>query len=68
MAVSLRPLIADVTIHAQVGIVVNRVALGQVVLRVSRFSAVRVISPWLHAYISSGGMNSRPVASRTPPA
>jgi hypothetical protein len=41
-----------------VGFVVDRVALGQVLLRVLRFSPVIIIPPGFHAHISSEG---RPV-------
>jgi hypothetical protein len=48
-AVSRRPLIAAAWVHAQVnpvGFVMDKVALGQVFLRVLRFSSVNIIPPW----------------------
>jgi hypothetical protein len=43
------PLTAAAWVHAQVnpmGFVVDKVALGQVFLRVLRFSSVNIIPPW----------------------
>jgi hypothetical protein len=50
-AVSRRPLTAAAGVRAQVnpvGFVVDKVALGQVFLRVLRFSPVTIIPPWAH--------------------
>jgi hypothetical protein len=38
-----------------VGFVAEKVALGQVCLRVIRVSPVNMIPSWLHTHISSGG-------------
>jgi hypothetical protein len=45
-----RPVFASGSIH--VGFVVDKVALGQVFLRVLRFSPVNIIPPLLHIYLS----------------
>jgi hypothetical protein len=54
-AVSRRLLTAAARVRAQVnpvGFVVDKVALGQVFLRVLRFSPVNIISPWApHLFI-----------------
>jgi hypothetical protein len=50
-AVSRRPLTAAAWVRAQVnrvGFVMDKLALGQVFLRVIRFSPVNIIPPWLH--------------------
>jgi hypothetical protein len=46
------------------GFVVNTVALGQVTIRVLRFSAVSIIPPWLSTRIYLG-MNNSPVVGRS---
>jgi hypothetical protein len=48
-----KPGFAPGSIHA--GFVVDKVALGQVFLRVLRFSPVNIIHPSLFKLISSGG-------------
>jgi hypothetical protein len=48
-AVSRRPLTVAARVHAQVnpvGFVVDKVALGQVFIRVLRFSSVNIVPPW----------------------
>jgi hypothetical protein len=67
----LRPLVADLSsqrpgfapgsIH--VGFVVDKVALGQVFLRVLRFSPVNIIPPSLSKLISSGGWTICPIVA-----
>jgi hypothetical protein len=56
--VSRRPLTAEARVRAlgsiHVGFVVDKVALGQVFLRVLRFSPVDIIPPSLSRLISSG--------------
>jgi hypothetical protein len=48
-----RPGFAPGSVH--VGFVVDKVALGQVLLRVLRFSPVNIIPPSLSKLMSSGG-------------
>jgi hypothetical protein len=55
--VSRRPLTAEARLapgSIHVGLVVDKVALGQVFLRVLRFSPVNIIPPSLSKLISSG--------------
>jgi hypothetical protein len=55
--VSRRPLTAEARVRARVnpwGFAVDKVALGQVSLRVLRFSPVNIIPPSLSKLISSG--------------
>jgi hypothetical protein len=47
-----------------VGFLVDKVALGQVLLRVLRFSPVNIIPPWLYNFIYHLGMKSRPTDDR----
>jgi hypothetical protein len=46
-----------------VGFVVDKVALGQVFLRILWFSPVNIIPPGLHTHISSGGRTIRPLVA-----
>jgi hypothetical protein len=57
-AVSRQPLTAEARVRAwsiHVGFMVDKVALGQVFIRVLRVSPVSIISPSLTKLISSGG-------------
>jgi hypothetical protein len=49
--VSRRHLTADARLRGRVGFVVDNVALGQVLLRLHRFSPVNIIPPWLSILI-----------------
>jgi hypothetical protein len=78
-AVSRRPLTAATRVRARVnpvGFVVDKVALGQVFLRVLQFSPVSIIPPWpphfrkfkniiLSLILSHPGKNNRPVKAAT---
>jgi hypothetical protein len=50
--VSRWPLTAEALVRARVGFVMGKVALGQVFLRVLRFSPANIIPPLLHIYLS----------------
>jgi hypothetical protein len=50
-AISRRSLTAEARVRARVGFVVDKVALGQVSLRVFRFHPVSIIPPWLSTLI-----------------
>jgi hypothetical protein len=52
--VNRRSLTTEDQVRARVGFVVDKVALGQVFLRVLRFSPVNIIPPSLSKLISSG--------------
>jgi hypothetical protein len=60
-AVIRRPLTAEDRDRARVG----KVEVGQVFLRIIRFSPVDIISPWLSILIITGGKKNRPVGGRT---
>jgi hypothetical protein len=52
--------------RVRVGFVLDKVALGQIFLRVLRFYPVSFISPRLHTHIGIiWGMNDRPVGGRS---
>jgi hypothetical protein len=67
-AVSRRPVIGKagfVPWSVHVGFMVDTVALGQVYLRVLRFSPVNIIPPSLSVLVYRLGMNNRPIGGRS---